>query len=215
MTGVADAPRRVVFAGDSITEWGRDRSDPDDVGTGYVGLLARGPLAGSTVHNTGVGGDRASDLLARWERDVLPFDADVLSLYVGVNDTWRALDAGERTPADAFEATLRALVAPWHEHGTRLVLVEPFALPLADAQAWADDLGPKQDAVARVAHDVGAAFVPLATVMADLADELGPRAVAPDGVHPSHAGHTAIARAWWDACSTLTPRTLHPEGEPA
>jgi acyl-CoA thioesterase-1 len=203
------APRHVVFAGDSITEWGLDRSDPDDVGTGYVGLLARGPLAGSTVHNTGVGGDRASDLLARWERDVLPFDADVLSLYVGVNDTWRALDAGERTPVASFETTLRALVAPWHARGTRLVLVEPFALPLTDAQAWADDLGPKQDAVARVARDVGAAFVPLATVMSDLAREIGPRAVAADGVHPTHAGHTAIADAWWDA---FTHRS---EGDPA
>ncbi|WP_454042054.1 SGNH/GDSL hydrolase family protein [Cellulosimicrobium sp. Marseille-Q8652] len=215
MTRDAGAPRHVVFAGDSITEWGRDRSDPDDVGTGYVGLLARGPLAGSTVTNTGVGGDRASDLLARWERDVLPFDADVLSLYVGVNDTWRALGSGERTPVDAFEATLRSLVAPWHARGARLVLVEPFALPLTDAQAWADDLGPKQDAVARVARDVGAAFVPLATVMSDLAREIGPRAVAADGVHPTHAGHTAIAHAWWDACSTPLTPALDPEGETA
>lgn len=226
MSAAAWPPARVVLAGDSITEWGRDRADPRDVGTGYAGILARGPLAGARVHNVGVGGDRARDLLARWERDVLPLDADLLSLYVGVNDTWRALDAGQRTPVEEFEATLRALVAPWHARGTRLVLVEPFALPLADAAAWAADLGPKQDAVARVARDAGAAFVPLAGVLGDLAAAIGPRAVAQDGVHPTHAGHTAIADAWWDACTaafappgttvppTAAPRTT-PEGEPA
>ncbi|RYV51934.1 GDSL-type esterase/lipase family protein [Pengzhenrongella frigida] len=193
------APASVLFAGDSITEWGRHQ-DPSGWGDGYVGLLARGPLAAATVTNTGVGGDRVHDLEARWARDILPLDAEVLSLHVGVNDTWRRFDHGEVTPAAEFEAVLRRLLAPWVARGTRLVLVEPFVVPVEPSQqGWGVDLGPKQDAVRRVAVDLGAALVPLAAPMAALAARTQPRLVAADGVHPTVAGHRLIADAWWAA----------------
>ena len=201
------APVSVVFAGDSITEWGR-HEDPDGWGSGYVGLLARGPLASTIpptnpptrVTNTGVGGDRVRDLEARWGREVLSLQADVLSLYVGVNDTWRRYDHGEETTAEEFEAVLRRLLHPWVRRGTRLVLVEPFVVPVEPAQhAWDEDLRPKQDAVRRVAADLGAAHVPLAAAMTALAAASAPHLVAADGVHPTPAGHRLIADAWWSA----------------
>ncbi|WP_449385695.1 SGNH/GDSL hydrolase family protein [Cellulomonas soli] len=205
MNGIDDTsrmPRSVVFAGDSITEWGR-HEDPDGWGSGYVGLLARGPLAAATVTNTGVGGDRVRDLQARWADDVLPLQADVLSLYVGVNDTWRRFDQGEETPAEEFEAVLRQLLAPWVERGTQLVLVEPFVVPVEPSQEhWHTDLGPKQEAVRRVAADLDAAHVPLAAPLAALAADLGPHQVASDGVHPTPAGHRLLADAWWAAYRT-------------
>ena len=195
-------PRRVVMAGDSITEWGR-HGDPDDLGTGYVRLLADGPLAGSTVVNAGVGGDRVVDLVARWDVDVLAHDADLVSVHVGVNDTWRRFDGGEATTAQEFAAAYRSLLAPLVSRGTALVLLEPFVVPVTpDQAAWDEDLGPKQAAVRRLAAEVGAAFVPLALPMAALAADLGPEAVAADGVHPTALGHRRIADAWWSAATT-------------
>ena len=52
-----------------------------------------------------------------------------------------------------------------------------------------------------LAEDVGAAFVPLAAPMAALAAEVGPEAVAADGVHPTSLGHARIADAWWAAAT--------------
>ena len=47
----------VVFAGDSITDAGRDPAS-GSLGTGYVAKLAKGPLAFARVVNAGVSGDR-------------------------------------------------------------------------------------------------------------------------------------------------------------
>lgn len=201
MAQVTWPPSRVVMAGDSITEWGR-HGDPDDLGTGYVRLLADGALAAAMVVNAGVGGDRAVELAARWDDDVLAADADLVSVYVGVNDTWRRFDGGEATTAEQFAATYRSLLVPLVQRGTALVLVEPFVVPVTpDQRAWDDDLAPKQAAVRGLADEVGAAFVPLAEPMAALAAQVGPEAVAADGVHPTLLGHRRIADAWWAAAT--------------
>lgn len=197
--GDAFVPADVQLTGDSITDAGR-RDDPAHLGSGYVRELARGHLAGSRVTNTGVGGDRLRDLEARWGTDVLAVPSQVLSVYIGINDTWRRFDQGEITETAEFEAGLRRLLAPWVDRGASLVLIEPFVLPLQPGQEiWHIDLHPKQEAVRAVAADVGAAFVPLATTMADRAAELGAEALVVDGVHPTPLGHAVIADAWWTA----------------
>ncbi len=58
----------LVFAGDSITDSGRDRGDAASLGDGYVALIAQTVAdRGETVVNKGIGGDRAVDLAARWD----------------------------------------------------------------------------------------------------------------------------------------------------
>jgi lysophospholipase L1-like esterase len=155
---------RVVFVGDSITDAGRDRADRASLGDGYVGLVAtdlRRETPGTEVVNVGIGGDRAVDLERRWQDDVVAAAPDVLSVYVGVNDTWRRFDADDPTSAEDFEATYRRLLAQVPA-GTRLILVEPFLLPVRDEQrGWLDDLAGKRAVVARLAAETGAPMVPL------------------------------------------------------
>lgn len=202
MAQITWPPRTVVLAGDSITEWGR-RDDPADLGSGYVRLLADGPLAGSRVLNAGVGGDRVTELAARWDRDALAPEANLVSVYVGVNDTWRRYDGGVGTTAERFADVYGSLLEPLVARGTAVVLVEPFVVPVTpDQAAWDEDLAPKQAAVRTLAEEVGAAFVPLAGPMAALAARVGPEAVAADGVHPTPLGHRCIADAWWAAATT-------------
>jgi lysophospholipase L1-like esterase len=194
--------RTFVFAGDSITDAGRDRSDPGSVGDGYVALVAqslrdRGERA--RVLNAGVAGDRAVDLERRWAAEVLSAAPDVLTVFVGVNDMWRRYDAGDPTSAEQFATTYRRLLGAVPA-GTRLILVEPFLLPVRDEQrGWLDDLDGKRAAVRELADEFGAAFVPLHGVMVDASAEVGGAALAPDGVHPTPLGSTPIAEAWWRA----------------
>jgi acyl-CoA thioesterase I len=81
-----------LFTGDSITDAGR-RTDPSGyLGAGYVRRIAEMASAGNpalTVVNTGIGGNRTTDLAARWEEDVILRSPNVLTILVGVNDTWR------------------------------------------------------------------------------------------------------------------------------
>lgn len=197
---------RLVFVGDSITDAGRDRADAGSLGDGYVSLVAAG-LPGAQVRNLGIGGDRAVDLEARWDRDVAASAPDVLTLYVGVNDTWRRFDAGDPTSAEEFEATYRRLLdrVPG---SPRLVLVEPFLLPMRPEQhGWLDDLAGKREVVARLAGQAGAALVPLHTLLTAAAEGVGPQALAPDGVHPTPAASQVIADAWLAAYRSGAART--------
>ncbi|MEV0893456.1 SGNH/GDSL hydrolase family protein [Promicromonospora sp. NPDC050262] len=193
------AAERLVFVGDSITDAGRDRADAGSLGDGYVSLVAA-DLPGAQVRNVGIGGDRAVDLEARWDRDVAGTAPDVLSVYVGVNDTWRRYDNDDPTSAEDFEATYLRLLdrVPG---SPRLVLVEPFLLPVRPEQRdWLGDLAGKRAVVARLAEQAGAALVPLHSLLTAAADALGGTegavALAPDGVHPTPAGSRIIADAW-------------------
>jgi acyl-CoA thioesterase I len=195
---------RLVFVGDSITDAGRDRADAGSLGDGYVRLVADA-LPGAQVRNLGIGGDRAVDLEARWDRDVAASAPDVLTLYVGVNDTWRRFDADDPTTAEDFEETYRRLLdrVPG---SPRLVLVEPFLLPVRPEQhGWLDDLAGKREVVGRLAAQAGAALVPLHTVLTAAAERAGAQALAPDGVHPSPAASRIIADAWLAAHRSGTP----------
>lgn len=199
-------PARFVFAGDSITDCDRDRSDPASLGEGYVRLVADALAGGAAgfrdvdVRNAGVSGDRAVDLEARWAADVVALRPDVLTVYVGVNDTWRRFDSGDPTSEEAFEATLLRLVAALPAPRPRLLFVEAFLLPVRPEQAgWLDDLAGKRAAVVRVAAGSGATFVPIQERLTAAAAVDGAAAIAPDGVHPSPAGHAIIAAAWLEA----------------
>ena len=72
----------VLFQGDSITDADRARFYPDDLGRGYALMAAgwfgaRAPERGVRFLNRGIGGDRAVDLLARWDDDCLALRPDL------------------------------------------------------------------------------------------------------------------------------------------
>lgn len=194
---------RLVFAGDSITDAGRDRSDDLSLGDGYVSLVAeelRHRDHGAVVINRGIAGNRAVDLERRWADDVLAESADVVTLYVGVNDTWRRFDDDDPTSADDFATTCRRMLdtlASGPGSSPLVLLVEPYlVIARAEQRDWLADLDPKRAAIARLADETGAMFISLHETMTAAAAEHGAAAIAPDGVHPTPAGSRIIADAW-------------------
>ncbi|MGU3644626.1 GDSL-type esterase/lipase family protein [Microbacterium sp. C23T] len=187
----------LVFAGDSITDAGRDRADATSLGDGYVRLIAEAVGEGAVVVNKGISGDRAVDLAARWD-DVLAAEPTVLTVYVGVNDMWRRFDSDDPTSVEDFESTVTALLEAARAAGVeRFLLVEPFFVPVSDGQAaWLEDLDPKRAAVRRLAERFDATLVELHDGVGAAAAEHGPGAIAPDGVHPTPQGAAIIADAW-------------------
>jgi len=207
-------PRPIVFIGDSITDAGRREDADGHLGHGYVRLVSAALAArgdARPIVNTGISGDRAVDLRARWERDAMAHDPELLSVYVGVNDTWRRYDAGDPTPVERFESTYRALLAEAQDRlAPRMILIEPFVLPVTSEQdRWgAEDLDAKRHVVAQLAAEFGAAFVPLQSLLLEAATQQGAgraghAALAADGVHPTPLGSELIAGAWLGAEATL------------
>lgn len=186
---------RLVFVGDSITDSHRDRADARSLGDGYVAQIDA-ELPDAEVVNVGISGNRAVDLEARWAADVVPTSPDVLTIYIGINDTWRRFDRDDATSAEDFEASLRRLLDTEVVHGARVILVEPFLLPVtADQRGWFEDLDAKRAVVDGLASEIGAGFVPLHSLLTAAAGA-DPASIAPDGVHPSAQGARLIADAW-------------------
>jgi lysophospholipase L1-like esterase len=193
-------PRPLLFIGDSVTDSGRRDDAPDYLGDGYVRLIAE-RLPERRVVNVGINGNRVVDLRDRWQVDVVDLNPDILSVYIGINDTWRRYDSNDPTSAAAFEADYRNILEQTMEHlAPKLVLVEPFVAPVTEEQdTWHEDLDEKRAVVARLAVEFGAAFVPLQSLLAAAAQEHGAPAIAQDGVHPTPLGHKLIADAWLEA----------------
>ncbi|HET6297189.1 MAG TPA: SGNH/GDSL hydrolase family protein [Kribbella sp.] len=189
------SPRRtVVFAGDSVTDCGR-RADPEGLGDGYVRDLFDDLGAGRPrIVNAGISGNRAVDLRARWQTDVLAHEPDLVSVLIGINDTWRRYDEDDPTSTEDFEAAYRACLEPVR---ARLVLVEPFLLAVKDEQrSWREDLDPKIEVVRRLAREYDAILVPADVEFTRQAAVVGATTLADDGVHPTSAGHRLLADLW-------------------
>ncbi|SBT40415.1 SGNH/GDSL hydrolase family protein [Micromonospora auratinigra] len=200
MTVTVPQGGRVLFIGDSITDAGRDRTDGGDLGTGYAMMAAAWFTARHPVHrvdfvNRGVSGDRVRDLRARWQADCLALAPDVVSILIGVNDMWRRYTTDDPTSAADFARDYRALLESTRRLGARTVLVEPFLVPLDDAQRrWREDLDPKVDVVRRLAAEFDATLVAVDELFR--AADVDERTWTRDGVHPTPFGHALIAQAW-------------------
>lgn len=207
------SPGRVVlYQGDSITDCGRGRDDaaPNHagaLGNGYplliaAALLDERPDHGLSFFNRGVSGNRVPDLDARWQADALDLRPDVLSILIGVNDLWHKLMGNSHGTVADYESGYDALLMRTRAAlpAVQLVVLEPFVLRTgAVTDAWFPEFDERRAAAARVAHRAGARFVRLQQMFDHVSRRTPPAYWAADGVHPTPAGHAAIARAWKSA----------------
>lgn len=208
MTIPLPADGTVLFTGDSITDCHRLDSGPPRLGDGYVRDIAAelsARLPGIRVLNTGISGNRVPDLEQRWDADCLALRPDVLTILIGINDTWRRYDNDDPTSVDVFEAAYRRLLTRVRDDlGCRVVLMEPFLTPTSKEQhGWREDLDPKIDAVRRLAREFETVLLPTDRVMTEAVERLGAAAVTYDGVHPTSLGHRVLADTWLAQASAV------------
>ncbi|SFG02605.1 SGNH/GDSL hydrolase family protein [Streptococcus equinus] len=196
---------RIVFFGDSITEWGRDKADPASLGTGFVSLVVADLLEhhqelNLQFFNRGIGGNKVQDLLDRVDADCLSLNPDVVILMVGINDVWHLVGKdgfasdGEQ---ERFETIYRQLLQSLKSAGVeRILLMEPYVLDYPeDRMTWRKDLDPKIQIVRHLAREFSLELIPLDGLMNEQALLNGRRELTgEDGVHPTLAGATVIAQ---------------------
>lgn len=189
----------LLFIGDSITACGRSMISP--LGNGYVAKIAHELQKNKLKHkisNRGVGGNTTKDLEERWKKDCLELNPSLISILIGINDTWRRYDQGieitltdfEEYYRDILDRTIAALNAT-------IILCEPFLVPLSDEQKlWHIDLDPKRRLIKGLAEEYRLQLLPLHALFKKAAETTNPRLLTEDGVHPTDAGHRLIADAW-------------------
>lgn len=186
------------------------------MGGGYPSLVKARltcdrPNAGLEFLNFGISGNRVVDLYARWRCHCLNREPDLVSILIGVNDSWHEENRnGVDVPRyvriynELLDWTVSALP------DVKLVLIEPFTAPAsANAEKFGSEVRERGAAVKAMAERLGpdrAAFVPAQSLLDEACARAPWQVWTADGVHPSPAGHQLIADAWIAAASKFLPK---------
>lgn len=204
--------KKILFQGDSITDCNRNRklqeepNSTDALGLGYakmVGahILSRKPSDNIQIFNRGISGHRIVDLYARWKTDCLNLKPDLLSILIGVNDTWhgRNKENPNGVEPERYEKIYRMMLE-WSRQelmNTQLVLCEPFVLKCGVVQDdWISEMDQRRTITKTLAGEFDAIFIPFQEMFDQAVKEAPAEFWVPDGVHPSFAGHQRMADLW-------------------
>jgi lysophospholipase L1-like esterase len=204
------ANQTLLFIGDSITDCGRDRPVGqrwNSLGEGYVSFFdsmlgAAMPETPVRVLNTGISGNRVTDLEARRKSDVLDLEPNWLSLMIGINDVWRQFDAepgAEQVEPEQYELVYRSVLAKTRPQLDGLVLMTPYFLETNRE----DPMRVKMDAYGaitkKLAADFDAISVDTQTAFDHYLAHQPTQSPCADRVHPNGVGHMILARAFLSA----------------
>lgn len=198
---------RILFFGDSITDAGRDREDFHDLGKGYPlmvagRLQAEYPALKLNFLNRGISGDKVADLKERLEEDCLSLKPTIVSILIGINDTWHQEENenfGTAELMEQFERDYREILSNIQkETGAQIVLMEPFVLPYpAERASWRVDLDQRIQIVRKLAKEFQTELVALdGPLNAYGIKHSFQYLTGEDGVHPTVAGHGLITEKW-------------------
>lgn len=199
----------ILFQGDSITDTGRNREIAEAnrgaaLGSGYANLIASyllqaHPNANLRFFNRGISGNRVTDLYARWKVDGINLQPDLISILIGVNDTWHEFMYGNGVEVARYATIYRMLLDYTKQRlpDVQLVLCEPFVLKCGVVtDDWIAEMDERRQVVRQLAADYGAIFVPFQSMFDEALAQAEPAYWAADGVHPTPAGHRLMADRW-------------------
>jgi lysophospholipase L1-like esterase len=147
---------RIVAIGSSSTEGiGASRPEFSYPHQLQVELSRRFPMSTIRVLNKGVGGELASHISARLQRDAIDHRPDLVIWQTGTNDALRGVTA------DAFLEVLRDGVARLHAAGIDVMVVTPQYTPRIAAAGKV----PYPELFANLSHDLGVAVFDRLKVM--------------------------------------------------
>ena len=192
---------KVLFQGDSITDWGRDRSDPHNLGFGYPGYAAKYireamPDTEFEFIDLGISGDQTANLVARLQSDFIDVGADVVSTLIGINDTWHRAETREYLDDAIFEQNYRTVLEAVKKTGAKIMMLEPFIVPCPDKMYFYEDLYKKILIVRKLAREFADAYIPLDGILASECLHKDPTFFSEDGVHPAPGGADFIGKLY-------------------
>ncbi|WP_373535244.1 SGNH/GDSL hydrolase family protein [Microcoleus sp.] len=200
---------RIVTVGDSITEAGKYPG-------GYVWLLQRYlnalyPDSKIEVVNAGISGNKASDMQARFQKDAIDKQPDLITINAGVNDVWHAFfdfqnlqfypqgNLASGVPLAEYIDKITQMVQAAKAAGIRVVLLSPT--PIREILDGPENrrLQEYVAAMREIAKQNQCLFIDLNAPFREVIGTYQKHAgktlnlLAADGVHPNPSGYRIIA----------------------
>ncbi len=195
---------KILFQGDSITDWNRSRTDDTDIGRGYT-LLVKARLSLDypgkfEFINRGIGGNRVADVYARMNEDIIGIRPDLMSIMIGTNDyPWSANEKFLRRYEKVYDMLISDVLEDLPE--LKLMIMEPFLLPgervVNEGYPLRRAETEKRSEVSqRIAEKYGAKFIPLQKKLDEACEKAPVDYWTVEGVHITPAAYQILADEW-------------------
>ncbi len=201
--------KRIVMLGDSITQGGESPGGYVWLVRAYLKVLY--PSANIEVINAGISGHKSTDMLARYQKDVLDKKPDLITISVGVNDVWHGYfdfannreipngDGPNGIKLDAYTQNVDEMIQRGKEAGAKIVVLSTTVI-YEDPQSKPNIAVANYNAsLKRLAKKSGQTFVdfqkPFHKIIGAYRETTGGRdnLLTTDGVHMNAAGNKVMA----------------------
>ncbi|MEJ7679001.1 MAG: GDSL-type esterase/lipase family protein [Segetibacter sp.] len=117
--------KKIVFFGDSITNYG---ARPGGYITHILRLLKEADIEYNfELAGAGVDGNTVLDLYQRMDNDILSKGADIVVIFIGINDVWHKLTEGG-TDEKKFETIYEAIIKKLDVAAIKIILCTPTVI---------------------------------------------------------------------------------------
>lgn len=200
---------RVVFAGDSVTDMGSAQPVGeglfDNMGRGFPRVIenlvyAAYPELNIRFTNSGISGNTSRDLLARYQRDVLDFKPQWVSICIGINDVWRQFDMPAMPDAavepEEYERNLRIMIEQAKTVAKGVIMTTPYYMEPNKEDFMRKRMQEYVDICEKLAEEYDCIFVNFQEMYDRYFAYKHSALIAWDRVHPNQIGATLMAREW-------------------
>lgn len=207
---------KLLFQGDSITDAGRNCEDYHDLGAGYPKYAAKYltelyPDIEFEFINLGICGNQTKDLVERLQTDFIDIQPDIVSILIGINDVWHysgqfpeIATKGNWLSNDIFEERYRTVLSAIKEKtNAKIMMMEPFLIPVEDKQYFREDLYQKIEIERKLAREFADVYMPTDGILSSAFIGDDPLSYADDGVHPTEKGADYIGKLYAEYISKL------------
>ena len=204
---------RIVFAGDSVTDMGSAQPVGeglfDNVGRSYVRVIENllssvYPEVNLRVTNSGISGNTSRDLLARWERDVLRFDPQWVSICIGINDVWRQFDTPAMFDAqvglDEYTENMEKMILMIKDKVKGVFILSPYYMEPNPKDTMRARMDEYCAICKKLSDKYGCIFVDFQKLYADFCKIRHSSCIAWDRIHPNQMGATLMAKEFLNKC---------------
>ncbi|MGI6713846.1 MAG: SGNH/GDSL hydrolase family protein [Bacilli bacterium] len=182
----------ILFEGDSLTANSFEKTDAS-LGKGYPFISANKvitafPNIEFVFFNEAVAGSKTDDVRKRLERELIKYQPDIVSLFIGVNDS-----RANYTPL-FFQENYTAILKLIKQYEARLIVVEPYLCPVDIYKRYEarPTLIEFQEIIRLEMLKYADAFIPLDGLFFNAYLSNDPKSYFVDGLHLSPKGHEFI-----------------------
>lgn len=204
---------RIVFAGDSVTDMGSvqpvGEGLGESVGQGYVRILENllatwYPEIKLRITNSGISGNTSSDLLERFQRDVIDLHPDWVSICIGINDVWRQFDSpaiiDSHVTLEKYEKNIEKMLIAVKGRVKGVFLMTPYYMEPNKEDPMRYRMDEYGAICKRLAEKYDCVLIDLQTMFDEYFKYRHSSYIAWDRIHPNLIGATMIAKEFLKYC---------------